>query len=83
MATPAILQMLGQQSMPQICQIRSMIGMIKGASNPLAMLTQMLQQRNPAMMQAVDYIRQHGGDAKSACEALAQEKGINLHDLGL
>ena len=69
--------------MPQIGQIRSMIGMIKGASNPQAMITQMLQQRNPAMMQAVDYIRQHDGDAKSACEALAKEKGINLHDLGI
>lgn len=57
--------------------------MIKGASNPQAMFAQMLQQRNPAMMQALDYVKQHGGDAKAACEALAQEKGISLKDLGL
>lgn len=69
--------------MPQIGQLRQMVGMIKSAGNPQAMLTQMLQQRNPAMMQAVDYIKQHGGDAKAACEALAQEKGINLRDLGI
>ena len=43
----------------------------------------MMQQRNPAMMQALDYIRQHGNDPKAACEKLAAEKGIDLHDLGL
>ena len=85
MALPAILQMLGGQSaqMPQLGQLRQMIGMIRGASNPQALLSQMIQQSNPAMMQALDYVKQHGGDAKSACEALAKEKGINLHDLGL
>lgn len=83
MAIPAILQMLGQQSAPQASQIRQMIGMLKGANNPQAMLAQMMQQRNPAMMQTLDYVKQHGGDPKAACEALAQEKGISLSDLGL
>ena len=43
----------------------------------------MMQQRSPQLAQAMDYIKQHGGDPKAACEALAAEKGINLHDLGL
>lgn len=60
-----------------------MISTIKSASNPQALLSQMMQQRNPQMMQALDYVKQHGGDAKAACEALAKEKGVNLHDLGL
>ena len=87
MAIPAILQMLGQSTQlsqtPQLAQIRQMIGTLKSAGNPQAIVQQMLQQRSPQLTQALDYIKQHGGDPKAACEALAQEKGINLHDLGL
>ena len=60
-----------------------MIGMIRSASNPQAMLSQMIQQQNPAMAQALDYIKQNGGDPKAACEKLASEKGFSLKDLGL
>ena len=88
MQTPAILQMLSGQStplsqMPQIGQLRQMIGMIRNAGDPQALLTQMMQQRSPQLMQAIDYVKQHGGDPKAACESLAKEKGISLHDLGL
>lgn len=60
-----------------------MIGMIKNADDPQALFQQMMQQRSPQLAQALDYVKQHGGDAKTACEALAKEKGIDLHDLGL
>jgi len=60
-----------------------MIGMIKSAGNPQALMQQMMQQRSPQLAQALDYVKKHGGDAKAACEALAKEKGINLQDLGL
>lgn len=87
MAIPAILQMLGAQNQaavsPQVAQIKQMIGAIRSAGNPQAILQQMMQQRNPQLMQAIEYVKQHGGDAKAACEALAKEKGINLQDLGL
>lgn len=46
-------------------------------------MQQMMQQNNPAFSQAMDYIRQHGGDPKAAFEALAAEKGINPADFGL
>ena len=69
--------------MPQLGQLRQMIGMIRGASNPQALLSQMIQQSNPAMMQALDYVKHHGGNPKAACEALAKEKGISLKDIGL
>ena len=69
--------------MPQLGQLRQMIGMIKSAGNPQAIFQQMMQQRSPQLAQAIDYVKQHGGDAKAACEALAKEKGINLQDLGL
>ena len=88
MQTPAILQMLSGQSTPllqtpQLGHLRQMIGMIKNAGDPQALLSQMMQQSNPGFVKAMDYVKQHGGDPKAACEALAQEKGINLHDLGL
>ena len=59
-----------------------MIGMIRNAGNPQALMQQMMQN-NPAMAQAFDYIKQNGGDPKAACEKLAAEKGISLKDLGL
>ena len=88
MALPAILQMLSGQSTPlsqtpQLGQLRQMISMMKNAGDPQALFQQMMQQNNPGLAKAMDYVKQHGGDAKSACEALAKEKGINLHDLGL
>ena len=89
MALPAILQMLsgqtmnGSPQMPQLGQLRQMISMMKNAGDPQALFQQMMQQNNPGLAKAMDYVKQHGGDAKSACEALAKEKGINLHDLGL
>lgn len=87
MAIPAILQMLGAQNQatvsPQVAQIKQMIGAIRSAGNPQAILQQMMQQRNPQLMQAIEYVKQHGGDAKAACEALAKEKGISMQDLGL
>ena len=59
-----------------------MMQMVQMSRNPQMMLQQMINT-NPQMKQAMDYINANGGDPKAACEALAKEKGINLHDLGL
>ena len=88
MALPQILQMLSGQNTqlsqtPQLGQLRQMVSMIKSAGNPQALMQQMMQQRSPQLAQALDYVKRHGGDPRAACEALAKEKGINLHDLGL
>ena len=88
MALPQILQMLSGQNTPLsqtplLGQLRQMVSMIKSAGNPQALMQQLMQQRSPQLAQALDYVKQHGGDARAACEALAKEKGINLHDLGL
>ena len=80
MQTPQILQMLQN---PQLGQLRQMIGALRSAGNPQALLQQMMQQRSPQMAQALDYIKQHGGDPRATCEALAAERGIDLKDLGL
>ena len=69
--------------MPQLGQLRQMVSMIKNAGNPQALMQQMMQQNNPGLAKSMEYVKQHGNDPKTACEALAKEKGINLHDLGL
>ena len=87
MPMPQILQMLGQSTPlsqnPQLGQLRQMISTLKNAGNPQALMQQMMQQNNPAMAKAMEYIKQHGNDPKAACEALAKEKGISLSDIGL
>lgn len=80
MAVPAILQQLGQQNnpaaSPQMQNLRQMVQTIRNAKNPTALAEQMMRQ-NPNMRRAMDYVRQHGGDPKSACYELARERGID------
>ena len=78
--TPQILQMLAGTSSPQagpLAQIKQMIGALRSTANPQAILQQMIQQKNPALAQAVDYIRRAGGDPRAAFRKLAAEKGID------
>ena len=60
-----------------------MIGTIRNANNPQALFEQMMRQNNPALSKAMDYIKQNGGDPKTAFEKLAAEKGVDPADLGL
>ena len=77
MAVPAILQQMGRQSEPpQMQSLRQMVQTIRNAKNPTALAEQMMRQ-NPNMRRAMDYVRQHGGDPKSACYELARERGID------
>lgn len=77
MQQPAILQMLSGAQSQGLGQIKQIVSQLRSLSNPQAALQQMMQQRNPAMMQALDYIRTHGNDPKAAFQSLAQERGID------
>lgn len=37
----------------------------------------MMAQRNPQLQQAMDYVRNNGGDPKAAFQKLAAEKGFD------
>lgn len=63
-------------------QLKGMIGMMRNMQNPQAMIEQMIRN-NPNMMQAIQYIKDNGGNPKEACEKLAAERGLDLKDLGL
>ena len=79
MQTPNILQMLsGQTTGPSpLGQIKQMIGAVKAAGNPQAFMQQMLRQSNPQLMEALELVRRHGGDAHAAFAELAREKGVD------
>ena len=79
MAMPGILQQLAKSS-PMMGQIKQMIGMIKSAQNPNALLTQMMQS-NPQVKQVMDIVQQYGGDANKAFYAIAEQKGINPQEI--
>ena len=79
-ATPQILQQLGTQAMqsnPIFTQIQNLAQTIKMAKNPETLLQNMMAQRNPQLQQAMDYVRNNGGDPKAAFQKLAAEKGFD------
>ncbi|MBR4377269.1 MAG: hypothetical protein IKP50_00055 [Bacilli bacterium] len=57
-----------------------MISIFKNANNPQAMLNNMLQQ-NPNYNQIINYVKQSGGDPKTAFYKMAQEKGVNPDEI--
>ena len=79
MALPAILQQLGAIN-PQLGQIKNLASILRNAGNPQALLQSMLAQ-NPQVNQAVNYIKQNGGDPKTAFEKLASERGFDPKEI--
>ena len=76
---PQILQQLGGGlKIPQ--QVKQMIGMIKTAGNPQAMLNQ-LMMTNPNMKQVMEIVGQYGGDSMKAFQATAEQMGVNPEEI--
>ena len=59
-----------------IQQIKGMMNLVQGASNPTAMMQSMIAQ-NPKLKEVMEYVNQNGGDAKAAFYALAKQKGVD------
>lgn len=62
-------------------QIKETIAKLKALKNPEAAMQMLMQQKNPNMAKAMDYVKQHGGDPKAAFEALAKESGIDPSEI--
>ena len=77
---PQILQQLGANN-PNLAGIQNLAKTIKGLKNPQAYLEQMLAEKNPQLTQAMEYVKQNGGNPKAAFEKLAAERGINPADI--
>ena len=76
MSIPAILQQLQGNQMPNLQPIKQMLGMVRSASNPQAMLQSMMQS-NPQLRQAMSVVQQSGGDPQRAFYALCQQRGVD------
>ena len=57
-----------------------MMQMVRSASNPGAMITQ-LMQTNPQMRQVMDLVKASGNDPKAAFYRLAEQKGIDPNSI--
>lgn len=79
MAIPGILQQLAKTS-PMMGQIKQMASMIQSAQNPQAMMNQLVSN-NQQLKQAMDLIKQSGGDPQKAFYALAQQKGVDPQEI--
>ena len=79
MAIPGILKQLASTN-PMMGKIKQMMGMLNTAQNPQAMMNQ-LMANNPNMKQAIDLIKQSGGDPQKAFCALAEQKGVDPQEI--
>ena len=62
--------------MPNLQPIKNILGMVRSASNPQAML-QTMMQGNPQFRQAMDIVQQYGGDPQKAFYSLCEQKGVD------
>ena len=76
MNMPPILQQLQGAKMPNLQPIKNMLGMVRSANNPQAMMN-MLAQSNPNLKQAMDLVQQSGGDPQKAFYSLCQQRGVD------
>lgn len=73
------IQELALQNSPQMNGISSLINTIKSASNPNAMINQLMSS-NPMVQQASKVAEQYGG-WEQAARAIAQQKGIDINSV--
>ena len=57
-----------------------MMGMLKAAQNPQAMLNQMVMN-NPNLKQVMDIVNQYGGDPNKALEEMSKQYGVTSQDI--
>ena len=81
MPIPAILQQLGRSQMtPMAAQIKQMMNMVNMAGNPQAMLNQLIMS-NPQMKQAMEIVKQYGGDSMKALYGEAERMGVDPQEI--
>ena len=69
-------QMNQQQIGNNLGSIKQMMNNIRSSANPNAMLQSMMA-KNPQLQQIMNFVRQSGGDPKTAFYNLAKQKGID------
>lgn len=57
-----------------------MMGMLRTAQNPQAMLNQMVMN-NPKLKEVMDLVNQYGGDPNKALEEVSKQYGVTSQDI--
>jgi len=57
-----------------------MMGMLRTAQNPQAMLNQMMMN-NPKLKEVMDLVNQYGGDPNKALEEVSKQYGVTSQDI--
>ena len=70
---------LGNNFGQNLSQFKQIFQMIKGMSNPQAMINQMMAN-NPRSKEIMDYIGKYGGNYQQAFYDKAKEMGIDPND---
>lgn len=79
MAIPGILQQLARNN-PMLGNIKQMMGMVKAAKDPMALMNQMMAN-NQNMKQVMDIVNQYGGDANKAFLETAKQMGMDPQEI--
>ena len=79
MAIPGILMQMAKSN-PMLGQIKQMMGMVRAAGNPEAMINQ-LMMNNPQLKEVMDIVNQYGGDPGKALKETAKQMGIDENDI--
>ena len=68
------------QMAQRIQQIKGLMNQVKTAQNPQLMLNQLISS-NPQLQNALNFIKQNGGDPQTAFFNFARQQGVNPQDI--
>lgn len=78
MSLPAILQQIqGNRQSNPMGDIQNIVNTGVSANNPNDAMTQFASNPKMDFKKATEYVKEHGGDPKTACMELLKERGIN------
>ena len=63
-----------------LSNVKNLINMAKSSRNPQAMLQQLISQ-NPQVQNVMQYVKDSGGDPKTAFYKMAEEKGVDPNEV--
>ena len=68
------------QTLQRIQQVKNLMNQIKTAQNPQLMLNQLVSS-NPQLQNALNFIKQNGGDPKTAFFNYARQQGVDPQEI--
>lgn len=73
-------QLQGASSMPNLNNLKQMMGLFKGANNPQQLLANLVNQ-NPQMRQVIQLVNSSGKSPKDLFYQLAKQRGVDPNEI--